>query len=171
MKFSKIKSCLAHFSGISALGTPPNIHGTAISYRCAKFGAFVNLVMILTLRDLQLTTYVMRWYLHPQHLTEFPYLMLRSISAPHRRKKCEQGVKCPMLLLLSMLLLRHWMKNIFSQAKIFCSFSFPFLAPVEQFPLFCVSLPWNKGSDRRFYGPTTLENEIHGLVTSDRFYV
>ena len=29
-----------------------NIHGTAISYRCAKFGAFVNSVTILTLRDL-----------------------------------------------------------------------------------------------------------------------
>ena len=35
-----------------ALGTPSNIHGTAISYRCAKFGAFVNSVTILTLRDL-----------------------------------------------------------------------------------------------------------------------
>ena len=29
-----------------------DIHGTAISYRCAKFGAFVNSVTILTLRDL-----------------------------------------------------------------------------------------------------------------------
>ena len=35
-----------------AVGTPSNIHGTAISYRCAKFGAFVNSVTILTLRDL-----------------------------------------------------------------------------------------------------------------------
>ena len=34
------------------MGTPSNIHGTAISYRCAKFGAFVNSVTILTLRDL-----------------------------------------------------------------------------------------------------------------------
>ena len=52
MKFTIIKSCLALFSGIFALGTPSNIHGTAISYRCAKFGAFVNSVTILTLRDL-----------------------------------------------------------------------------------------------------------------------
>ena len=47
-----MKSCLARFSGIFALGTPSNIHGTAISYRCAKFGAFVKSVTILTLRDL-----------------------------------------------------------------------------------------------------------------------
>ena len=52
MKFTIIKSGLAPFSGIFALGTPSNIHGTAISYRCAKFGAFVNSVTILTLRDL-----------------------------------------------------------------------------------------------------------------------
>ena len=52
VKFTIIKSCLARFSGIFALGTPSNIHGTAISYRCAKFGAFVNSVTILTLRDL-----------------------------------------------------------------------------------------------------------------------
>ena len=52
MKFAIIKSCLARFSGIFAVGTPSNIHGTAISYRCAKFGAFVNSVTILTLRDL-----------------------------------------------------------------------------------------------------------------------
>ena len=52
MKFTIIKSCLAHFSGIFALGTPSNIHGTAISYCCAKFGAFVSSVTILTLRDL-----------------------------------------------------------------------------------------------------------------------
>ena len=52
MKFAIIKSCLALFSGIFAVGTPSNIHGTAISYRCAKFGAFVNSVTILTLRDL-----------------------------------------------------------------------------------------------------------------------
>ena len=52
MKFRIIKSCLARFSGIFALGTPSNIHGTAISYRCVKFGAFVNSVTILTLRDL-----------------------------------------------------------------------------------------------------------------------
>ena len=52
MKFTIIKSCLARFSGIFALGTPSNIHGTAVSYRCAKFGAFVNSVTILTLRDL-----------------------------------------------------------------------------------------------------------------------
>ena len=52
MKFTIIKSCLARFGGTFALGTPSNIHGTAISYRCAKFGAFVNSVTILTLRDL-----------------------------------------------------------------------------------------------------------------------
>ena len=52
MKFTITKSCLARFSGIFAVGTPSNIHGTAISYRCAKFGAFVNSVTILTLRDL-----------------------------------------------------------------------------------------------------------------------
>ena len=52
MKFTIIKSCLAHFSGIFALGTPSNIHGSAISYHCAKFGAFVNSVTTLTLRDL-----------------------------------------------------------------------------------------------------------------------
>ena len=52
MKFTIIKSCLARFSGIFAVGTPSNIHGTAISYRCAKFGAFVNSVTILTLIDL-----------------------------------------------------------------------------------------------------------------------
>ena len=52
MKFTIIKSCLARFSGIFALGTPSNIHGSAISYHCAKFGAFVNSVTILTLRDL-----------------------------------------------------------------------------------------------------------------------
>ena len=52
MKFTIIKSCLARFSGTFAVGTPYNIHGTAISYRCAKFGAFVNSVTILTLRDL-----------------------------------------------------------------------------------------------------------------------
>ena len=56
MKFTIIKSCLAHFSGIFAVGTPSNIHGTAISYRCAKFGAFVNSVTILTLRDLTILT-------------------------------------------------------------------------------------------------------------------
>ena len=49
MKFTIIKSCLARFSGIFALGTPSNIHGTAIRYRCTKFGAFVNSVTILTL--------------------------------------------------------------------------------------------------------------------------
>ena len=52
MKFTIIKSPLARFSGIFALGTPSNIYGTAISYRCAKIGAFVNSVVILTLRDL-----------------------------------------------------------------------------------------------------------------------
>ena len=52
MKFRIIKSCLARFSGIFALGTSSNIHDTAISYRCAKFGAFVNSVTILTLGDL-----------------------------------------------------------------------------------------------------------------------
>ena len=52
MKFTIIKSCLARFSGTFAVGTPSNIHGTAISYRCAKFGAFVNSVTIMTLRDL-----------------------------------------------------------------------------------------------------------------------
>ena len=52
MKFTIIKSCLARFSGTFAVGTPSNIHGTARSYRYAKFGAFVNSVTILTLRDL-----------------------------------------------------------------------------------------------------------------------
>ena len=52
MKFTIIKSCLARFSGIFALDTPSNIHGTAISYRWTKFGAFVSSVTILTLRDL-----------------------------------------------------------------------------------------------------------------------
>ena len=33
------------------------IHGTAISYGCAKFGAFVNSVTILTLRDLTIKTF------------------------------------------------------------------------------------------------------------------
>ena len=69
MKFAIIKSCLARFSGIFAVGTPSNIHGTAISYRCAKFGAFVNSVTILTLRDLTISleaifTVVLRLALH-----------------------------------------------------------------------------------------------------------
>ena len=55
MKLTIIKSCLACFSGIFAVGTPSNIHGTAISCRCAKFGAFVNSVTILTLRDLTIS--------------------------------------------------------------------------------------------------------------------
>ena len=55
VKFTKIKSCLARFSGISALGTSSNIHSTAISYGCAKFGAFVKSVTILTLRDLTIS--------------------------------------------------------------------------------------------------------------------
>ena len=58
MKFTIIKPCLVRFSGIFALGTPSNIHGTAISYRCAKFGAFVNSVTILTLRDLTKSTFL-----------------------------------------------------------------------------------------------------------------
>ena len=57
VKFTIIKSCLARFSGLFALGTPSNIHGTVISYRCAKFGAFVNSVTILTLGDLTSDTY------------------------------------------------------------------------------------------------------------------
>ena len=61
MKFTIIKSCLARFSGIFVLGTPSNIHGTAISYRCAKFGAFVSSVTILTLRDL--TIRITRFYI------------------------------------------------------------------------------------------------------------
>ena len=56
MKFTIIKSGLARLSGIFALGTPSNIHGTAISYRCAKFGAFVSSVTIPTLRDLTILT-------------------------------------------------------------------------------------------------------------------
>ena len=52
MRFTIIKSCLARFSGTLAVGTPSNIHSTAISYCCAKFGAFVNSVTILTLKDL-----------------------------------------------------------------------------------------------------------------------
>ena len=60
MKFTIIKSCLARFSG-----TPSNIHGTAISYRCAKFGAFVNSVTILTLRDLTiLSGHLSEWQFH-----------------------------------------------------------------------------------------------------------
>ena len=58
MKFTIIKSCLARFSGVFAVGTPSNIHGTAISYRCAKFGTFVNSVTILTLRDLTMVDLV-----------------------------------------------------------------------------------------------------------------
>ena len=38
--------------GISAVGTPSYIYSNAISYNCAKFGAFVNSVTILMLRDL-----------------------------------------------------------------------------------------------------------------------
>ena len=34
------------------MGTPSNIYSNAISYNCAKFGAFVNSVTILMLRDL-----------------------------------------------------------------------------------------------------------------------
>ena len=60
MKFTIIKSCLARFSGTFAVGTPSNIHGTALSYRCAKFGAFVNSVTILTLRDLTIGTLIHR---------------------------------------------------------------------------------------------------------------
>ena len=52
MTFTIIKSCLERFSGIFALDNPSNIHGTAISYCCTTFGAFVNSVTILTLRDL-----------------------------------------------------------------------------------------------------------------------
>ena len=52
IKFSKIKSLLTRFRGISALGTRSNFQSTAKSYNCAKFGAFVNSVTILTLRDL-----------------------------------------------------------------------------------------------------------------------
>ena len=52
------------------------------------------------------TAHVMRWYIHPRHLTEFPYLELRSISVPHRREKCEQWLKCPLLILFSLLRLR-----------------------------------------------------------------
>ena len=62
MKFTIIKSCLARFSGIFALGTPSNIHGTAISYHCEKFGAFVNSVTILTLRALTIRTVVRQKY-------------------------------------------------------------------------------------------------------------
>ena len=58
MKFAIIKSCLARFSGIFAVGTPSNIHGTAIRYRCAKFGTFVNSVTILTLRDLTIWVFL-----------------------------------------------------------------------------------------------------------------
>ena len=57
MKFTISKSCLARLSGIFALGTPSNIHDTSISYRCAKSGAFVNSVTILTLRDLTIYRY------------------------------------------------------------------------------------------------------------------
>ena len=60
MKFTIIKSCLARSSGTFAVGTPSNIHGTALSYRCAKFGAFINSVTILTLRDLTIKPSVTR---------------------------------------------------------------------------------------------------------------
>ena len=80
----------------------------------------------------------MRWYLHPRHLTEFPYLELRRISAPHKQEKCEQSVKCPLLVLFSLLRLRHWMKMIFSKEEIFCNFSFPFLTPQSKNFLFFV---------------------------------
>ena len=43
---------MLNFSGTFALGTPSNIQGTAISYRCAKFDVFVNFVTILALRGL-----------------------------------------------------------------------------------------------------------------------
>ena len=64
MKFTIIKSCLARFSRIFALSTRSNIHGTAISYRCAKVGAFVNSVTILTLTDLTNTLGLV--YIHIQ---------------------------------------------------------------------------------------------------------
>ena len=67
MKFTIIKSGLARFSGIFALGTPSNIHGTAISYRCAKFGAFVNSVTILTLRDLTISLLVIYVFVYPSY--------------------------------------------------------------------------------------------------------
>ena len=73
MKFTIIKSCLARFSGIFAVGTPSNIHGTVISYRCAKFGAFVNSVTILTLRDLTIWN---AWH-HAWHIMTALFPVLR----------------------------------------------------------------------------------------------
>ena len=40
------------------MGTTSNIYSNAISYNCAKFGAFVNSVTILMLRDLTIRTWV-----------------------------------------------------------------------------------------------------------------
>ena len=71
MKFTIIKSCLARFSGTFAVGTPSNIHGTALSYRCAKFGAFVNSVTILTLRDL---TKVSIWIVSKHNSSESEFV-------------------------------------------------------------------------------------------------
>ena len=68
MKFTIIKYCLARFSGIFASSTPSNIHGTAISYRGAKFGDFVNSVTILTLRDL--TNFALTQSVSYQSITE-----------------------------------------------------------------------------------------------------
>ena len=109
------------------------------------------------------TAHVMRWYLHPRHLTEFPYLELRSISVPHRREKCEQWLKCPLLILFSLLRLRNWMKkNFLPRGNILQLLVSSPDAPVEKFPLFCVS-PQNKGLDMRFYaGPTTLKTRFSG---------
>ena len=70
MKFTIIKSCLARFSGTFAVGTPSNIHGAALSYRCAKFGAFVNSVTILTLRDLTMWVIIFNSNTDPQNPAE-----------------------------------------------------------------------------------------------------
>ena len=77
MKFTIIKSCLARFSGTLAVGTPSNIQGTAISYRCAKFGTFVNSVTILTLRDLTKT--ILSFSLSPANMDSFPETQKRII--------------------------------------------------------------------------------------------
>ena len=83
MKFTIIKSCLARFSGTFAVGTPSNIHGTAMSYRCAKFGAFVNSVTIMTLRDLTIRpsspTHNLLWYAYAS-LEDHAMLMLASLN-------------------------------------------------------------------------------------------
>ena len=98
MKLTIIKSCLARFSGIFAAGTPSNIHGTAISYRCAKFGAFVNSVTILTLRDLtirsSLLQAVLDWRnpLHGDDKNQMILALFRPWSSKSSKSSTELGL-------------------------------------------------------------------------------